>query len=559
MNLYESQKTLFAERPARMALLALPAGDANEVVAARPLRINVWRNHAIESIMSLAQPYFAWACLAPHLHVSHYDDSLQFDAHKPADVELIWLDASRYGDEAEWLTWLTARLQALRALSAAPIVLATWASSDGQVKLQALADRLPGVRFADLLSFANEAGRPLLDARTATASGTPIASGLHAALARKLVCHWLAGCALPPVKAVAVDLDNTLHAGVLVEDGLNGVVLTPGHIALQVALKALQARGVFLALVSRNDFTDVQALFAERGDYPLRWGDFSAFEVSWGTKHDALKRIAAQLNIGTDAMVFVDDNLGELLSVGTALPEMSSVFAEADADLTRRVLMHVPGLWRWKIGSDDTVRVADLVANQQRTALLKAARDPSDYFRDLQVTLQWRVDPTDQLERLADLCGKTNQFNLSMRRSTHSKLSQTMQSPLGHVVSVRMRDRLADSGVVAVIVMRRDGSRLIIDELCISCRALGRGLEDSIVLAVVQRLPLFEGCAELVMQVTHGPRNQPALQWLAKVIGGNPRDDVLSAGEHRLAAQRVCDFTAPSGLMLSSGDLPHES
>lgn len=558
MNFYEAQKILFAERPARMALLALPAGDTNDATEARPLRINVWRNHAIESIMSLAQPYFAWAHLATELHIGHYDDSLQFDTHEAADVELIWLDPSRYDNEAEWLTWLAERLRALRTMSDAPIVLATWASAAGGAELQALADQLPGVRFADILTFAKEAGLPLLDARTATASGTPIASALHALLARKLVCHWLAGCALPSIKAVAVDLDNTLHAGVLGEDGPHGVVLMPGHIALQTALKSLRARGVFLSLVSRNDFTDVQALFVERHDYPLRWEDFSAIEVSWGTKVDALRRIALQLNIGTNAMVFVDDNLGELLNVATALPEMRSVFAEADADLTQRVVTYVPGLWRWKTGADDAVRIADLNANQQRAAMLKNARDPSDYFRDLQVTLQWRVDPMDQLDRLADLCSKTNQFNLSVRRFKHAELSQSMQSPLAHVVSVRMRDRLADSGVVAVIVTRRDGSQLIVEELCISCRALGRGLEDTMILAVVQHLPLFEGCTELVMQVAHGPRNQPALQWLARVMGDNPSHGALPAGEHSIAADRVRDFAAPSGLMLSSGDFPHE-
>src|SRR5690606_20408691 len=104
-----------------------------------------------------------------------------------------------------------------------------------------------------------------------------------------------------PVKAVAVDLDHTLHKGVLGEDGFDGVLLTPGHAALQHHIQLLRQQGIFIGLVSRNVLSDVESLFSQRKDYPLRWTDFSAVEVSWGDKAEALERIARTLRISTDA------------------------------------------------------------------------------------------------------------------------------------------------------------------------------------------------------------------------------------------------------------------
>lgn len=553
MNPFEAQSTLFADKPARLALQRLALEPLPGAAAARRLRVNVWRNHAIEPILALAEPYFAWAGLAPQFHLGDYDDSLQFRGHQGADLELLWLDADRYGDADEWLAWLAQRLQVLRTLSHAPIVLATWPAAAGAARLQALVDTLPGVRCADLQAFADEQGVKLLDPRTAKTSGTPLAGALHARLARKLACHWLAACVLPPVKAVAVDLDHTLHDGVLGEAGVRGVLLSPAHAALQTALKQLQRRGVFIALVSRNDAADVQALFEQRSDYPLRWDDFSAREVSWQPKARALQRVASQLNIGTDAIVFVDDNLGELLDVNAHLPQTRTLFAHADAELTRRALDHTPGLWRWTVGAEDSARFADVQANQERQALLRQAGDPAAYFRELCVAVELRVDPIDQLDRLAELSSKTNQFNLALRRLGHAELAQRMRDAHSHVVSVRMRDRLTDSGVVGLVVAQRAGSRLAVIELCISCRALGRGLESTLVVEALRCMPLFDACDEVVFNVAHGPRNQPARQWLESWLGRGE----LAAGEHPLAADVLRNFSAPPGLALHSGEPTH--
>ena len=378
-------------------------------------------------------------------------------------------------------------------------------------------------------------------------AGTPISSSAQVFLARELGCHWLPALIKPPIKAVVVDLDNTLHAGVIAEDGVKGVRLLPEHRFFQLYLKDLINKGVFIALVSRNEYADVKALFTERSDYPLRWNDFSVVEISWGCKADALLRVANKLRIAADAIVFIDDNLGELTNVYEKAPEISLIYAEPDPTLTCRALDYFPGLWRWKKEKEDTFRKVDLQANQSRADLRSKFKDPGEYFRNLNATLMFYFNQNEQLSRLTELSNKTNQFNLNLRRFTHAELSDLLHDPKACVASVQLSDRLSDSGVIALIVGKRDGRALIIQDLCISCRAMGRNLEDQIILFALLNMPIFNGCNQVKFQVSQGPRNTPARGWLAKLI---KIDTNLSEAEYAADASIVLEFKAMQGVEL---------
>jgi FkbH-like protein len=413
--------------------------------------------------------------------------------------------------------------------------------------LESLAQTVPAVYLADLASEAAAAQVPLLDERSSTTAGTPLAGACHMFIARKLACHWLAAAVLPPVKALALDLDNTLHLGVLGEDGVEGVRVTPKHAALQQYAAALSKRGVFIALISRNEREDVRELFERRQDYPLRWEDFSATEISWGDKADAVARVADALRIGHDAVLFVDDNIGELASVALRAPAVHTLHANADPSLTLRAIEYYPGLWRWKIEAEDSKRVQDLRANAERESLAKQVTDPADYFRSLQVALQFRTDPAEQLSRLADLCKKTNQFNLALRRLSEAEIAARIADPQSCVASVQMSDRLSDSGVIAVIVAERTGSDLVVEEVCISCRAMGRNLESSIILGVIRVMPLFMGTHSVSFRVQHGPRNQPALEWLASILGSQIAP---VPGLHSMDSRLLSEFQPAAGVAI---------
>ena len=542
---WAAQTALFAVRPTRLDLLrlALPADPA-----APRWRINVWRNHAFETVASLAGPFLAHGGWHADWRLGPYDDSLGFAGWQAADAELLWLDGRRLAalHAAERWPWLGGRLAALRGLSEVPIVVASWFDTDEEAaSARALCAELPGVHLADLGAACAEAGVPLLDARSAQVAGTPLAGPAQTVLARELACRWLPAALQPPVKAIVLDLDHTLHAGVLGEDGPHGVTLTPAHAALQRLLKGLRDEGVFLALVSRNEAADVRALFAARDDYPLRWDDFATRQVGWGDKAAAVLAVSQALRIAPDAMVFVDDNPGELGQVVLAVPGLRTVRAEADAALTARALQYHPGLWRWTRTADDGKRLDDLLAASQRQALEAQAADPAAYFRSLRIRLVPSLAGPAQIDRLADLCVRTNQFNLSLQRSGTARLHAWSQRPDAAVMGVALTDRLSDSGTIAVLVAERHGARLVVEELCISCRALGRRLEDAIVVSALRAMPLFAGCAEVDFRVAVGERNAPALDWLA---GWLSRPERPSPGLHTVSADRLRDLALDPAL-----------
>lgn len=510
--------------------------------------VNVWRNHAIEGIWSLGKPFMHFGGWQAEARLSDYDDSLGFANHVPADLELIWLDSGRYLQKVsfdDWLEWLVSRLKALRSLSKAPVIVATWVADDDQARsLRESFDALPGCHFADLWSTARETSQPLIDPRASAVSGSVLNPRLHAAIARELACHWLPAALFPPIKVLALDLDNTLHDGVLGEDGPAKVLLTEQHQQLQQQLLELRRQGILLALISRNELADVEELFALRADYPLRWSDFSAIEVSWGRKANALQRVASTLRVGLDAVLFVDDNPGELLAVSAELPQVHGLLADAPAMNTGRAIFFYPGLWRWR-ADDVGHRQDDLRANAQREALRAGSTTTGDYFHSLGVTLTVRSNPADQLKRLADLCIKTNQFNLSLRRMTEAEIAEFMAREDACVSSAALSDRLADSGVIAAVAAHREAKLLVVDELCVSCRAMGRGLEDAIVICALKAMPQFDGCDAVCFHAAHGPRNQPALDWLANMLGHDAR---LAEGIHVVTAEALRRFQPPAGL-----------
>lgn len=545
----EGQPILFSARPTRLSLQQLDVGeDWNRAVS-----VNVWRNHAMEAIASLAQPYFAFGRWQVAFNFKDYDDSLMFGGHSAADIELLWLDSSRYlenTDFAAWSEWLLSRLGVLRAATSAPIIVATWLETDEQRhRMQAIVDALPDIYFGDIGGVCADAGVELIDRRIAVATGSPVSNAAQAVLARKIACHWFPAAISPPIKALALDLDNTLHKGILGEDGIQGVELTAQHKALQEAVKSLQQKGIFLALVSRNEREDVENLFAQRSDYPLKWDDFTVTEVSWGDKASAIARAAQALRIAPDAVLFVDDNIGELAAVTAQLPQVHAIHAHENAELTQRAMEFYPGLWRWKVTADDVKRNQDMKANAIRESLLNEVTDPEEYLRNLQVKLVFNHSPEAHLQRLADLCKKTNQFNLAMCRFSLSELTERHRSENACVACVQLTDRLSDSGIIAVIVAELHGDLLIVEELCVSCRALGRQLEDTIVLWTIRNMPQFQQCQQVCFRVTHGPRNQPAIKWLAEHLEVAP--EAVQEGLNGIPKTKLEQFTPVQSVQLS--------
>jgi FkbH-like protein len=511
------QPVVLGAAPRRLDLLPLtPSWPTRE------LQVRVHRNTAFEYVASLLPPFLAYAGLSATVAYGDYDDSLTGVGigDDAADVELVWLDHGRYGDTdpVGLADWLHERLLALRARTDAPVLVVDRPGDDAAAaafnrRLAELADRVPGCAVADLSEVARRVGDAFVDPRTRSLAGTTMSAPAAVLTAQRMGLRWLPALVAPRVKALAVDLDMTLYRGVLGEDGPAGVQLTPEHAALQRALLALRDDGVLLALVTRNEPEDVEALFAARPDFPLRLEDFTARAIGWGAKSEGVAAAAATLRISTDAVVFVDDNVGELAEVAAGT-RVAGLLHAADPAATSTALSLFPGLHGHRRTAEDGIRAADLAAAAERTPV--TGTDPADYLRSLRVRLDLSLDRAEHLPRMAELAVKTNQFNAALRRTGAAELARWLADDDVHVVTAALGDRLSDSGLVALVAGRRspDGG-LLVEELCVSCRALGRGVEDYLLAAAVGRLLAESGAGTASVAYTPGPRNEPARAWLA--------------------------------------------
>ena len=516
---------LFAERPTRGTLLALrPSWPLDRV------RVRVHRNVACELITSVADPYLTFAGIEAEWVLGEYDDSLGFAAAGDCDAELIWIDFSRFETEPERLAeWLLERLGHLRRAVRSPILITSDprevpASLTVNAALARAAAALPGVYVCDLSITARQLSHAFFDARNARIIGLPYSNVASVLLARELGSRWLPGAVSSGLKAIVVDLDHTLYAGVLGEEGIADVRLEAGHLALQEQLVACRNRGIFLGVCSKNEPEDVDALFRTRTDFPLKAEHFSARAIGWTDKSLGLRRIAQQLRIGFDAILYIDDNPGELAAIAAGLPDLKLLHAGPDPAITLRALSDYPGLYQWRADDADTLRVADLEAAAERDRQADGSSDRREYLKTLNMRVRFRVDLPGDVERLHSLSSKTNQFNLSLKRLQASEVAEYVEGPHAHAVAVELADRLSDSGIIAAVFLRVKNERCFVEEVCVSCRALGRGLEDVLVLGAIQAACGDQPPLSIVFQYAKGPRNGPARQWLEQVYG-RPLDE----------------------------------
>lgn len=513
---------LFGEQLSRVELAKVDTAGALE-----KRRIRVHRNHAFEHVGSAAAPFFAWYGLSVEYVFSDYDDSLTFQvsAEEGMDLEVLWIDASRYADrlnEEEFVEWLSGRVGALRQVSRAPVlvvpvlcsrkVMERWGTGLG-------ASPMAGVRWADVREILDPLGDRMVDDRAARFSGTRLSDRSCLLLARAFACRWVPAMLFPRIKAVAVDLDHTLVQGVVGEDG-EAVKLTDGHRVLHERLLELRDSGLFLALVSRNELSDVKNLFDARPDFPLRWESFHAHWVNWGEKSDALKSIATALNIGLDAVLYLDDNPGELAAIHEQCPMVSLIHASQDARGTVQILNHSPRLWTWGHGETDALRGQDIIARQQRLEMSNAAPDPIEYLRSLNVELGFIEKPDHHYTgRIFELSQKTNQFNLNLQRLSEVDVESQLTSPHVGIVLSRLKDRLSDSGIIGLVIGYKQQNTLIIQELAISCRALGRRIENILIVHSIKCLMRQLATSHVQVQYATGLRNAPARDWLTQFSG----------------------------------------
>jgi FkbH-like protein len=287
-------------------------------------------------------------------------------------------------------------------------------------------------------------------------------------------------------KCLVLDLDNTLWGGVIGDDGLEGIALHPGdprgesHRAVQSAALDLRKRGVVLAVCSKNDESTARLPFREHPGMILSEDDIAVFIANWDDKATNIERIAAELELGLDSIVLLDDNPVERAQVRSALPEVAVPELGADASSFVRTLLGAGYFESVGFTKEDLARAEQYKANSERSRAFVSARNLDSFLESLQMEIDFKPFASGGRKRIAQLINKTNQFNVTTRRYSEQQVAALEQSPDHYCLQVALRDRYGDNGMISVVICEKREERWEIDTWLMSCRVLNRGVEQAV-------------------------------------------------------------------------------
>jgi len=320
-------------------------------------------------------------------------------------------------------------------------------------------------------------------------------------------------------KVIVVDCDNTLWKGIIGEDGIKGIFCDKDaegimYYHFQEFLKVKKEEGFLLCICSKNNEKDVKEAFDVK-NFVLKWEDFIIRKINWNDKAANIQEIATELNVGTDSFIFIDDNKFELDFVRNMLPKVTCI--EFTDDYNNFISLNNRFEFKKKLVlKEDLEKTEQYIKQQQRSAEEQNYGNIDDFIKSLEIKMDIRLNDISDLERLSQMTGKTNQFNFNKEEYTSEMLEHFIDKG-GKIYSLKVSDKFGDYGTVGLIMIK-EGNRkeLILENYLMSCRALGKKIEDGFLNYVVEDLmknKLYISSVKFVKTV----KNIPAEKFYNKI------------------------------------------
>jgi len=314
-------------------------------------------------------------------------------------------------------------------------------------------------------------------------------------------------------KCLVLDLDNTLWGGIVGDDGWDGIQLEPNNAVgeayreFQRYILKLKKRGVILAVVSKNDIENAKEPFEKNQNMLLKLDDIACFQANWDDKVTNIKRVAKELNIGTDSLVFFDDNPAEREIVRQYLPEVMVIDVPTDAALYKRALdQAVPFEWR-ELTREDVLRSNSYIENRKRAELQTRFENYDEYLQSLGMKCCVREPKSSEVSRFAQLLNKSNQFNLRTQRYTESEIEAAAADESKKCLCAVFSDKFSEYGIISCVILEKQDDCCFIESWVMSCRVLKRGVELLVFKAVLAAARAWN-CRYIKGQYLPSPKNR---------------------------------------------------
>ncbi len=326
---------------------------------------------------------------------------------------------------------------------------------------------------------------------------------------------------IPAKKCIVLDADNTLWGGIIGEDGMKGIALGedfPGNTyqSFQKHLLHLQKHGVMLAVASKNNEADFFEVLDKHDAMILKREHFLSFQVNWGSKARSINNIAKELNISTDAIIFIDDNPKEIAEVQSMIADVTCLLVPEELSDFPYLLTDTDFFDHAGLTEEDLKRNEMMSAAKSRDEV-KTTMSEEEFKNSLELEMTLSIAQDHHISRITQLINKTNQFNLTTIRRTQDEVELLMASSSHKIICMDLKDKFGEYGLVGVAVLEKSADQCNIDTLLMSCRVLGRDAETGFLYYIVQMAKEW-GCSSLVGQYILTNKNMLA-QDLYKDLG----------------------------------------
>ena len=288
-------------------------------------------------------------------------------------------------------------------------------------------------------------------------------------------------------KCLILDLDNTLWGGEIGDDGIGGIRLGNGcaegeaFAAIQKMALSLSERGIILAVCSKNTEKIAKEPFKKHNEMILKLKNIASFKANWRDKATNIKDIALELNLGLDAMVFLDDNPAERALVRQQLPMVAVPEVGNDPALYPDIVLSGGYFETLSLTEDDFIRTSSYQIEKERQNMEDIVRDVDSYLRSLKMEISFEPINEMNLVRSTQLINKTNQFNLTTQRYSEDQVRYFQIDENTITLTARLKDKFGEYGLISVLICNKTSpDELYIDTWLMSCRVLKRRVEESV-------------------------------------------------------------------------------
>lgn len=320
-------------------------------------------------------------------------------------------------------------------------------------------------------------------------------------------------------KCIVLDLDNTLWGGVIGEDGFNGIMLGPEppgntYLEFQRVLLSLFQRGIILAINSKNNKDDALKVIEDHPYMILKKEYFASMRINWNDKVSNMKEIANELNIGTDSMVFFDDDPVNREFMKLNMPEILTIDLPTDPSQYAQTIKKMNEFDVLNITDEDTKRGKMYVEQQKRNNLERSTPNLESFLKNLELKISIKNSNEFTIPRISQLTLKTNQFNLTTKRYQESDIKKISDNDKYIIGCAQVEDKFGDNGITGVFIVNKINSKeWFIDTFLLSCRVMGREVEKVILGYIINYAK--ENNVELIKtQFIPSQKNKPIEDFL---------------------------------------------